>query len=147
MKQRYKRRYIWVLSMAVAILVPLDLSLPTIPLVQAAENPSITPKALQQRLQDPQKILLIDVRTPEEYDVGHLPGAILVPIDTIQSGPGLKRIASLLQPGQTLITYCYSGGRSDRALTQLRQTGIPGQTLEGGIVEWRHQIDPTLPEP
>ncbi len=143
-----RRLYIWVLPVAVAIVTPfLYLSQPKIPQVQAAQNPSITPKALKQRLQDPQKILLIDVRTPAEYDIGHLPGAILVPMETIQSGPGLKRIQSLLQPGQTLVTYCYSGVRSDRALTQLRQIGIPGQTLEGGIVEWRHQVDPTLPEP
>jgi sulfur-carrier protein adenylyltransferase/sulfurtransferase len=111
------------------------------------QTTTITPKALAKRLTEtPKELLVVDVRSKAEFDLGHIPGALHVPIDTIQSGPGLKQIKAQLK-GRQLVTYCYSGVRSRRALDKLNTLGIQGLDLEGGIVEWRHQIDPKMAEP
>lgn len=113
--------------------------------VRAAESPEITPAQLVQQLNNT-KILLVDVRTKAEFERGHLPGAMHLPIDQIESGDAIKQIQMQLSDRQ-LVTYCHSGQRSHRALAKLRQAGITGQNLTGGIVAWRQQIDPQMPEP
>ncbi len=112
-----------------------------------AQPTTITPKALAKRLTEtPKELLVVDVRSKAEFDLGHIPGALHVPIDTIQSGQGLKQIQTQIK-GRQLVTYCYSGVRSRRALDKLIPLGIQGLDLEGGIVEWRNQIDPKMAEP
>jgi rhodanese-related sulfurtransferase len=116
----------------------------------AAAADQISPIALQQELATAKRsVLLIDVRTPAEFQRGHLPGAISIPIDQLTQPDRLAQIRSRLtqQPTAQLVTYCHSGARSHRALKQLRQVGLNGRNLTGGIVAWRQQIDPTLPEP
>jgi rhodanese-related sulfurtransferase len=115
--------------------------------VLAAEAKQIRPIDLKVLLTDPtQPILLVDVRTPAEFARGHLPGAVSVPVSTIASGEGLAVIRSQLANRQ-LVTYCHSGVRSHQALHQLRQVGITGTNLTGGIVAWQQQIDPQMPAP
>jgi rhodanese-related sulfurtransferase len=131
------------------LLLPTTLLLPPItPTTFAqAQTTTITPKDLAKRLaKTPKELLVVDVRSLAEFDLGHIPGALHIPIDTIQSGPGLKQIQTQIK-GRQLITYCYSGVRSRRALAKLSRLGIQGLDLEGGIVEWRHQIDPKMAEP
>jgi rhodanese-related sulfurtransferase len=135
------------------LLLILTLILPptlttTVQTTQAqTQTTTITPKALAKRLTEtPKELLVVDVRSLAEFNLGHIPGALHVPIDTIQAGPGLKQIKTQIK-GRQLVTYCYSGVRSRRALDQLNTLGIQGLDLEGGIVEWRHQIDPKMPEP
>jgi rhodanese-related sulfurtransferase len=114
---------------------------------QATQAQTITPKALAKRLTEtPNEILVVDVRSKAEFDLGHLPGALHLPIDTIQSGPVLQQIKTQIK-GRQLVTYCYSGVRSRLALAQLSRLGLQGLDLEGGIVEWRNQIDPKMAEP
>jgi sulfur-carrier protein adenylyltransferase/sulfurtransferase len=130
------------------LLLPTTLLLPPItPTTLAQAQTTITPKALAKRLTEmPKELLVVDVRSLAEFDLGHIPGALHIPIDTIQSGPGLKQIQTQIK-GRQLITYCYSGVRSRRALAKLSRLGIQGLDLEGGIVEWRNQIDPKMAEP
>ncbi|NJM46492.1 MAG: rhodanese-like domain-containing protein [Alkalinema sp. RU_4_3] len=112
-----------------------------------AQPTTITPKALAKRLTEtPKEVFVVDVRTQAEFDQGHIPGAIHIPIDSIQSGQGLRQIQTQIQ-GRQLVTYCYSGVRSRLVLNQLIPLGIQGLDLEGGIVEWRNQIDPKMAEP
>ncbi len=114
--------------------------------ILTAETPQISVQDLKaKRDRQPSQILLIDVRSPGEFAQAHLPGAVLIPIDDIEQGPGLQQIQQQLGDRQ-LITYCHSGPRSQRALAKLRQAGIPGQNLTGGIIRWRDQIDPSLPK-
>jgi rhodanese-related sulfurtransferase len=118
--------------------------------VLAAAADQISPTDLQTQLADPsQPTVLIDVRTPEEFQRGHLPSALSIPIQQIESGEGLALIRAQLSKRSSaqLITYCHSGTRSHRVLHQLHQLGIVGTNLKGGIVAWREQVDPKMPEP
>ena len=78
--------------------------------------------------------VLVDVRTPEEYAEGHLPGAVNL---DVQSPEFPARIAEL-DPETTYAVYCRSGSRSAAALAMMRQAGI-AQTyhLGGGIGAWQ----------
>ena len=114
----------------------------------AADLPSITATELDRQLkQNAPQILLIDVRTDEEYNIGHLPGAIHIPLKTIESGDGIDRIKSQLNrppADKQLILYCHSGRRSAIAIYALQKSGIPATQLTGGIIEWKKQVDPTI---
>jgi rhodanese-related sulfurtransferase len=72
---------------------------------------------------------VLDVRTPEEYALGHLPGAINVPVDEI---PWRR---AELPPGQVL-TVCSTGNRAWRAAQSLRRTGRTALCLTGGTKAW-----------
>lgn len=77
--------------------------------------------------------LLIDIRTPEEYSSGHIPGAVNIDfydplfIQSIQAVAGDK----------TLFIYCRSGSRSNNALRQLVNTNIDVRELRGGILSYQ----------
>jgi len=74
------------------------------------------------------KIRLLDVRTPEEYRLGHIAGSINVPLDQIYNYSGDKN---------TLIfVHCQSGGRSRRAKHALISIGYINVTDIGGIAGW-----------
>lgn len=114
--------------------------------IRAANNPQITVQELKKLIdsKNPQ-ILLIDVRSPEEYEYTHIPGAILVPLTDIEAGIGIKKIKALI-PEHKLITYCSVGIRSNKALELLKAEGITGKNVQGGIHEWREKIDLSMPE-
>ncbi|MBD2293498.1 hypothetical protein H6G06_08345 [Anabaena sphaerica FACHB-251] len=114
--------------------------------VRAANTPQITVQELRQLIdnKDP-KLLLIDVRSLEEYEYTHIPGAIFVPLTEIEQGRGINKIQALIT-GNRLITYCAVGKRSNKALELLKKAGIEGTNVKGGIHEWREKIDPSMPE-
>ncbi len=113
--------------------------------VTLAETPQISAQELKQLIDSKDKnYLLLDVRTPEEYKISHLPGAQLVPLTEIQEGSGAQQVKSMLK-GRRLIAYCTHGYRSGRALVKLKQAGIDGTQYAGGIQEWTEKIDTSLP--
>lgn len=73
---------------------------------------------------------VIDVREPEEYVEGHVPGAPLIPLATVP-----ERIAEIPADGPVLI-ICKSGGRSRNAAEFLRTQGIDAINVAGGTVDW-----------
>jgi rhodanese-related sulfurtransferase len=73
---------------------------------------------------------LIDVRGPDEYRAGHLPGAINVPLADLASS--IKQ----LDPSVPVVVYCASGGRSARASAELRAAGYVVHDL-GAMSRWR----------
>lgn len=73
---------------------------------------------------------IIDVRTPEEYEGGHVAGAINIPLQEL--GARVKDIKELPTP---VILYCQSGNRSAMALQMLQQQGITGLVNGGGIYD------------
>jgi rhodanese-related sulfurtransferase len=94
------------------------------------ERTRITAEDLKALIRGGQKVTLIDVRTPEEYEGGHIPGARLVPLSKI------VHLDDLPHEG-TVVLYCRSGQRSARARTTLAARGIEGLLdLEGGIKAW-----------
>ena len=73
---------------------------------------------------------VIDVRTPDEYALGHIAGAVNVPIDTLPKG------ADAL-PAGPVITACGSGGRAGRAADLLDLAGRTAFTIAGGTKAWQ----------
>ena len=92
--------------------------------------PEIEPRALWQRLRQPDPPLLVDVREPREYVQGHLPGAQLIPLGTLLDG------RATLPRDQPVVTVCRSGRRSARAAALLRTQGIDASVLRGGVLAW-----------
>jgi sulfur-carrier protein adenylyltransferase/sulfurtransferase len=89
--------------------------------------------------------VLLDVRNPNEYEIAKIPGAVLVPLPDIENGTGIETVRSLLN-GHRLIVHCKMGGRSMKALGILKQAGIEGTNVKGGIQAWSREVDASVPE-
>lgn len=92
-------------------------------------------------------VLLIDVRSPEEYAEDRIGKSPLVSITDIEDGTGIEQVRSLVQkstsPNQskpTVIFYCTKGPRSMKAYKLLEGTGLNMAVLSGGITAWRKAI-------
>ena len=90
-------------------------------------------------------VLLLDVRNPNEYEIARIPGSVLVPLPDIENGDGVDKVKSLAN-GHRLIVHCKMGGRSAKALGILKQHGIEGTNVKGGITAWSKEVDPSVPE-
>ncbi len=78
---------------------------------------------------------IVDVRTPQEFEGGHFPGAINVPLDQVQQKAG-----ELKDMPKPIITYCRSGGRSGMAMSMLKGAGITDVMNGGGLDDLLQQI-------
>ncbi len=76
--------------------------------------------------------VIVDVRRPDEYVEGHIPGAICIPNESI----GEERPEELPNPGQTILVYCRSGNRSKQAAEKLAGLGYTEVFEFGGILDW-----------
>lgn len=74
--------------------------------------------------------ILLDVRTPDEYAAGHIPGSVNFPLERIQTYDG----------SDPVFAYCRSGARSARACAQLIQMGYTAVNL-GGIIDYRGELE------
>ena len=89
--------------------------------------------------------VLLDVRNPNEYEIARIPGSVLVPLPDIENGSGIDKIKELTN-GHKLIAHCKMGGRSAKALGILKEAGIEGTNVKGGIIAWSKEIDPSVPQ-
>lgn len=89
--------------------------------------------------------VLLDVRNPHEYEIASIPGSVLVPLPEIENGGGVEKVRDLLN-GHQLIAHCKMGSRSAKALGILKQSGIEGTNVKGGIQAWSREVDPSVPE-
>jgi rhodanese-related sulfurtransferase len=100
----------------------------------------LTPADLKQRLDRAEKLLLIDVREPWEYEVCRIAGAKLIPMGTIPAN------LQSLDTDDDVICYCHHGMRSLDVAVWLRKQGVAGaKSLAGGIERWSLEIDPQVP--
>lgn len=93
---------------------------------------------------DPYHIVVVDVRTPEEYAEGHIPWAINVPVDQIG-----RRLGDL-EPARErqVAVICESGGRSSKATALLRQRGFQSVLdVPEGMAGWRAKGKPLTTSP
>jgi adenylyltransferase/sulfurtransferase len=110
--------------------------------VSAAAGSTLTAIELKQRLDAGEKIALIDVREPVEWDIVRIDGATLIPKGDIESGEGLAK----LPQDRPAVLYCKTGIRSAEALAAVKKAGFSDAThLQGGITAWAKQVDPALP--
>lgn len=81
--------------------------------------------------------ILLDVRTPEEFANGHIPGAINIPNESI----GENDIAELPDKEQRIYVYCRSGNRSKQASAKLVNLGYTNVVEIGGIIDYHGEIE------
>ena len=86
--------------------------------------------------------VIVDVRRQDEYDVGHIPGAVLIPNESI----GTEMPVELPDLDQIILVYCRSGNRSRQAVEKLAQMGYTGIYEFGGIINWTGEIVTTAEE-
>jgi adenylyltransferase/sulfurtransferase len=89
-------------------------------------------------------LLLLDVRNPPEAAIAVIPGAVLIPLDQIESGEAVEEVRRLAA-GKHLYVHCKVGGRSAKALLALQRHGIEGTNVEGGINAWSREVDHAVP--
>ena len=76
--------------------------------------------------------VIVDVRRQDEYDSGHIPGAILIPNESITD----TKPAELPDLDQIILIYCRSGNRSKQAAQKLADMGYTNLYEFGGIIDW-----------
>ncbi len=112
---------------------------------QQMDIQEMTVQELKQELdRSANDFVLLDVRNPHEYEIAKIPGSVLVPLAEIESGSGVTKVKELLN-GHRLIVHCKSGGRSAKALSILKDAGIEGTNVKGGILAWSKEIDSSVP--
>ncbi len=111
------------------------IALIAIVLISTAKHPSyvkITPNQAYELMQSQNNCTVLDVRTPEEFSQGHIPGAILIPDYELA-----KRAEKELPDKNALIlVYCRSGNRSRQAANTLLKLGYTNVKDFGGIIDW-----------
>jgi len=100
----------------------------------------ITPRDLAARLAAHEDFTLLDVREPHEWKLGHIEGARLVPLGTLQDE------IPKLDASKEVVVYCRSGKRSDSAARQLAAAGFQATNVLGGILRWSDEVDPSIPK-
>jgi rhodanese-related sulfurtransferase len=101
---------------------------------------TITPAELQERRERGGKVLLIDVREPEEYELAHVEGAHLLPLSRFNEW------GASLDPEAETIVMCHHGIRSAQVCAYLARQGFKNlSNLEGGIDRWSCEIDRNVP--
>lgn len=107
---------------------------------RALEVPRWPPQELARRLAEGHEILLLDVRGVHEWEIAHLPGARILPLERLAEG------LSTLDSAQETLVYCRNGTRSARAVQFLREVGFAKVwNLEGGLLRWIEEVDPSMP--
>lgn len=106
----------------------------------AYNGPEITAEELRQEMTDKaQDLVLIDVREPHEWDIVHIEGARLIPLNQ------LPERLSELDGHAEIVTHCHHGARSMKALEILKGAGFGKvRSLAGGIDAWAERVDPGL---
>ena len=81
--------------------------------------------------------VIVDVRRPDEFAAGHIPGAICIPNETIES----EQPEELTDLDQVILIYCRSGNRSKQASEKLADMGYTHIKEFGGIMDWTGEIE------
>ena len=82
-------------------------------------------------------VTVVDVRSAAEYAMGHVPGAALVPLDTLAA----QAKTALPDLDATLLVYCRSGNRSGAAAKMLKDLGYTKVYDFGGIMDWPYEVE------
>ena len=86
--------------------------------------------------------VLVDVREPAEFEILRIPGSVLIPKGDILNGSALAQ----LPQDKQIVLHCKSGVRSAEALAALKAAGLTNSVhVQGGVLAWQAQVDPSLP--
>ena len=92
----------------------------------------VSPEEAAAMMEEETDYIILDVRTQEEYETAHIPGAICIPNETIGTGD----IPQLPDKDQLILVYCRSGNRSKQASEKLAKQGYTNIVEFGGINSW-----------
>lgn len=113
---------------------------------QQADMEEITVQQLKELLDSgADDYVLLDVRNPNEYEIAKIPGSVLVPLPEIENGDGVAKVKELAN-GHKLVVHCKMGGRSAKAISILKESGIDGINVKGGINAWSQEVDSSVPQ-
>ena len=98
---------------------------------------NITAQQAKEIMDTEKGYVILDTRTQEEYDEGHIPGAILIPYDEILE----KAEGVLTEKDQLILVYCRSGRRSKLAAEDLVKLGYTNIKEFGGIIDWPYEVE------
>lgn len=98
---------------------------------------NITAEEARQIMDAEEDYVILDVRTQEEYDQGHIPGAIVIPHEEIEE----KAQQALPDKNQLILVYCRSGRRSKIAAEALLRLGYTNIKEFGGILDWPYEVE------
>ena len=104
---------------------------------QGAVYMNITAEEAKSIMDSEKGYVILDVRTQEEYDEGHIPGAIVIPHEEIEE----KAEDVLTDKDQLLLVYCRSGRRSKIAAEALVELGYTNIKEFGGIIDWPYEVE------
>ena len=104
---------------------------------QGAVYVNITAEEAKQIMDSEEGYVILDVRTQEEYDQGHIPNAVLLPLDDIKA----KAHVVLPDKDQQILVYCRSGRRSKLASEALAELGYTNIKEFGGILDWPYGVE------
>lgn len=109
---------------------------------EAAADATITAGELKAWQDAGKEIFLVDVREPAEFEIVRIPGSTLIPKGELISGQALAK----LPQDRQIVLHCKSGVRSAEALAALKSAGFRDAVhLQGGVLSWIKQVDPSLP--
>ena len=104
---------------------------------QGAVYVNITAEEARQIIDSEEGYIILDVRTQEEYDQGHIPGAIVISHEEIAE----KAEEVLTDKDQLILVYCRSGRRSKIAVEALVELGYTNIKEFGGIIDWPYETE------
>jgi rhodanese-related sulfurtransferase len=100
----------------------------------------IRPEEVKQKLDAGEKLMLLDVREPWEYETANIPGSTLIPMDQLP-----MRVQEL-DPDEHIVVLCHHGVRSATVTEWLRRQGFESvQSMRGGINLWSQLVDENIP--
>jgi rhodanese-related sulfurtransferase len=101
--------------------------------------PQISPMELTRRLEGGSKATVLDVRSPAEYQAGHIPGARLLPVDELEAGNLADLVDDTdLSADNPVYLTCHAGKRAEKAARALREAGVEHLSLvRGGTEAWQ----------
>ena len=104
---------------------------------QGAVYVNITAEKAKEIMDSEEGYIILDVRTQEEYDEGHIPGAIVISHEEIAE----KAEGVLTDKNQLILVYCRSGRRSKIAAEALVELGYTNIKEFGGIIDWPYEVE------
>lgn len=137
-------KYVWIIGLAIIVVVA------AVACKQEAEKQTLQPEGAPpltytcitaeeaKNLMDTETdYIILDVRRQDEFDAGHIPGAVLLPNETLTE----TAESVLLDKTQLILVYCRSGNRSKQAAQKLVNLGYSNVKEFGGIIDWPYEIE------
>lgn len=141
MRQWYRASFHWIVRLVVMALLCTQLVACTTAGAAGESTASVTVEALSTQLDQGHAPLLLDVRSPEEYAAGHIPGARNIHFRDIPDR--LEAIGELAENADTIVVYCERGVRATKAEKALIAAGFSNVIqLTGHMKAWRNAAFP-----